>query len=481
MSWTVFYAWQSDRPGNTNRNLIQKALEDAIAQVRSDGSLTVDPRLDKDTMDVPGAPDIVATIFSKIDQAAVFVADVTLVTKDAEGRPSPNPNVLIELGYALKTLGWERIVLVVNTAFGPPEDLPFDIRQKRAVAYSISEGAEEKSPERKRLQRVLVDAVRLGLTAAEAQKPKPLAPPAPPSPAALLIEAVERQQPVQRAAARRYMADLLRVLDTLRPPTTIDDEALVAALTATRAPVAEFARVAQTLAAYRAEDAAAEVYRGFEQLLVRYDLPQGFSGTYNRTDFDFYKFLGHELLVVLVAAFLREEAWRSINALLRTPLAVRGSRPDRTTDYKDVSKYTMLLDDVRRDRLKTNNTVRLSIHADLLKDWYSNGDLAEVVGWEQFKAADYFLYVRSRIDADGPHSDVWRPWSVLYLRDLPDFVVRAESKQFATQLAEGFGLADMASLGNRIKQATEELQELYRSAFWDRPGRDYRWERIASR
>jgi len=39
----------------------------------------------------------------KIDVADVFVADVSIVGGSIE-RPAPNPNVLIELGYALCSL-----------------------------------------------------------------------------------------------------------------------------------------------------------------------------------------------------------------------------------------------------------------------------------------------------------------------------------------------------------------------------------------
>ena len=46
-----------------------------------------------------------------------------------------NPNVLLELGYALAVLGTERIVMVFNEAFGSTRDLPFDLGSKRQVVY----------------------------------------------------------------------------------------------------------------------------------------------------------------------------------------------------------------------------------------------------------------------------------------------------------------------------------------------------------
>ena len=65
--------------------------------------------------------------------ARCFVADVSIVTPAGATRLIPNPNVLLELGYASKAIGWERIVMVANTAFGQPEELPFDLRKRRVI------------------------------------------------------------------------------------------------------------------------------------------------------------------------------------------------------------------------------------------------------------------------------------------------------------------------------------------------------------
>ena len=53
---TVFYSWQSDLPNNTNRGLIQEALERAAKMIRTDDSLAVDPVLDRDTLERDGCP-----------------------------------------------------------------------------------------------------------------------------------------------------------------------------------------------------------------------------------------------------------------------------------------------------------------------------------------------------------------------------------------------------------------------------------------
>ena len=97
----VFYSWQSDLPNKTNRSFIEDALEKAAKAIRDDDSIQVEPVIDRDTVGVAGSPEISKTIFSKIDQAKVFVCDISIINSGADARLAPNPNVLIEPGYAL--------------------------------------------------------------------------------------------------------------------------------------------------------------------------------------------------------------------------------------------------------------------------------------------------------------------------------------------------------------------------------------------
>lgn len=158
MNDRVFYSWQSDSPGNTNRNFILDALETAIADINKDETTDVEPVIDRDTLGLAGSPDISHSIFEKIDAASVFVCDVSIIDPST-ARPTPNPNVLIELGYAIKSLGWHRIIMVMNTAFGGPEKLPFDLRSKRTTTYAVESDAAEKSPIRKGLAKTFVLAL----------------------------------------------------------------------------------------------------------------------------------------------------------------------------------------------------------------------------------------------------------------------------------------------------------------------------------
>jgi hypothetical protein len=159
MKRIIFYIWQSDL-GSANRNFIQRALEDAAKAIKTDDTLDIEPIIDRDTAGVPGSPEIAKTIFEKIADADVVVADVSIINRESGGRPSPNPNVLIEAGYALSAIGHERIILVFNTAFGKVEDLPFDLRPRRVTKYHIPQDAADRSAERKKLQRSLEEALK---------------------------------------------------------------------------------------------------------------------------------------------------------------------------------------------------------------------------------------------------------------------------------------------------------------------------------
>src|SRR5689334_724854 len=102
----IFYSWQTDSPSTENRSFIEDCLERASKQLKNTRARVI--HVDRDTKGVGGTPHIVDTIFAKIRACDLFVWDATLVYK--QPRPAPNPNVLIELGYALAVLGDSRII-----------------------------------------------------------------------------------------------------------------------------------------------------------------------------------------------------------------------------------------------------------------------------------------------------------------------------------------------------------------------------------
>lgn len=185
MPHKIFFSWQSDTSTAGGRNFVERALTKAAANVAKD--LTVEESIresglviDKDTKGVPGTPPIVETIFGKIDWAAIYLADLTFVGKRFDGRPTPNPNVLVEYGWALKSLGHLQIITVMNTAYGVPGDdtLPFNMKHLIwPIQYHLPAGSDDnvKQQVRNDLVKVLEEAIKRILNSDEFRSSLPKA------------------------------------------------------------------------------------------------------------------------------------------------------------------------------------------------------------------------------------------------------------------------------------------------------------------
>jgi hypothetical protein len=139
-SKSVFYSWQSDLPNKLNRYAIKNALKAALKKTSSKKNIQL--LFDEATRGVSGSPNIPKTIFKKIQKSSIFICDISTINDKApkEFRKVGNPNVMIELGYAIALLGWERIILLFNKAYGTfPDDLPFDIDRHRIMDFTIEE------------------------------------------------------------------------------------------------------------------------------------------------------------------------------------------------------------------------------------------------------------------------------------------------------------------------------------------------------
>lgn len=177
----IFWSWQSDTPGKTGRFVVRDALKEAVEELKQAPDIEEPTssenrealHLDSDIQGVSGSPDLVRTIFDKIDKADVVVADVTLVGKVVEEiddvsatlgtKKLINSNVAIELGYALRAIGDRKILLVFNQQYGKHEHLPFDLRHKGgAIVFDLPPDADLKRirEQRKKLKEWFVRALK---------------------------------------------------------------------------------------------------------------------------------------------------------------------------------------------------------------------------------------------------------------------------------------------------------------------------------
>lgn len=135
MNLTIFNSWQSDSPHNSKA--IRAALRDASNKLEEKiAGLHV--KNDEATSNQVGTMHIPSSILQNISDADIFVADLSTVGSTSDGKKKlQNPNVLIELGYAIAQLGWDRIILLFNKEFGEFKDLPFDIEKRSCLDFKI--------------------------------------------------------------------------------------------------------------------------------------------------------------------------------------------------------------------------------------------------------------------------------------------------------------------------------------------------------
>ncbi len=339
--------------------------------------------------------------------------------------------------------------------------LPFDLRMRRVIPYESRECTESRSSDRNRLQAGLEVALRSILRDAETVNEAAVQS----SLADQLRTAAEQQSRGRISLARRYMADVVARLDGINPKLVESpdiDEQLVVALNLSVQVVEEFGKLVNDLAALDATDVIAALVEGFSAVLDRYDTRKGFSGHFLNVDFDFFKFLGHELFVTLVAPFVSERRWDVLSQLLDIELCVEKMLSTGTTGmlpHEKLSASVKLLYH-RNNRLQWS---MVSPHGFVLSQRHSEGPLCSVTPLDQFVDADLFLFLRSRQHESfsGSHPE-WIPWSATYLGDrVPRFLAEAERKTAAQKLAAGLSTTSVAELQAKLGERIQELHKLF--------------------
>ncbi len=173
----AFYAWQSDTPPKINKDFIRKALNSAAERINADSNLGAELQIDSDTQNVPGTPPVTQTILDKIARCDIFFPDVTFVGRTEDGKLLLNPNVMAEYGFALRAKTVNAMMPIMNTAFGPPMELPFDMGHLRhpiqyRVEPTISDG--QRRADRAALSKKIESHLREQIAATQPPPPAPI-------------------------------------------------------------------------------------------------------------------------------------------------------------------------------------------------------------------------------------------------------------------------------------------------------------------
>ena len=147
----VFYSWQADLSDGTTRSFIAECHDQAAKELATKGEITVQTCPER-------KPANAATILKMIGSCDLFVCDLTFQGSSEDRRGNPNPDVLFELGYAVKSLGWDQVVGIVNEAFGDVDFLPFHVDRSRVFRYCLYDN-QEKSEQQALLVRHLKEAM----------------------------------------------------------------------------------------------------------------------------------------------------------------------------------------------------------------------------------------------------------------------------------------------------------------------------------
>lgn len=131
----VFYCWQSDLPYSHNKEYIRELLDNIEKSPEADQHNIA---IVEATSHMIGSPNITHELLEKIQNSDIFVCDASIINSQQEDqkiKKVPNPNVMVELGFAISSLGWDRIIMMFNEKYGSLTQLPFDLQKHRTTLY----------------------------------------------------------------------------------------------------------------------------------------------------------------------------------------------------------------------------------------------------------------------------------------------------------------------------------------------------------
>lgn len=468
MAQTVFFSWQVDTSTKSGRNFLKDAIQEACESIAEQTTVDEAPRdltVDSDTQNVAGQPPIVPTILKKIDACAVFVADMTFVGSRKDGRLTPNPNVLVEYGWALKSIGHERVISVMNATHGKPteKDLPFNLRHVRwPITYDLPDTADAaiRSQEKKALVAILAKAIRASLLTLPVASVI--------SSNKTVITDVIRQNPADKIIhLRKHLTDFLGRLESLQPKMHRDGGTatdLITAIASTESEALAFAELAETVALMNDMTVAQEIFQWFGKILSKYQPPANEAGRISNADGDFFKFIGNELFTMFIMFFLREGKLDQLRELLNGALRVapQEHRTEPTKEsWRELSEHLALLAD------ESTRTRRISVHDDLIRTRHSDGALAQIAPLRDYQDADFFLFLHGPGVTKQKYGSNWYPRSILLAKHTPLFVLEAKDYPYAMRICRTLQIGDTEELKRRLSSSKQTLQYDWQSPISD--------------
>lgn len=451
MDYKVFYSWQSDLDSRTNEQFIEEALKNAIEKLNKDSSLSVNLIFDRDIANIPGSPEIAATILAKIEESNIFVGDVSIInskhSQDIAGtkniRKTPNPNVLVELGYALKTLGTGKIVLVNNLAYGKHEELPFDFRHRYVVGYSLSQNDSKsmRETEYQKLEALLMQELQKIVLSFNKRISTEI------NPLTDAINAIKNSQPNQILLIDDFIDWMMKELDECSPPFPRlegdEIEHIVQSIDKSLGLMLGFTELSSVLVRSNSSEILYFYKRIFERIVSMYNPPLGFTGSFVNARMRFYQFIGHEAFISLVTLLLDAEKMESIADILNESLFVENDIYAGGAQNVFYTYISMIGESARGVSRPLVNAF-----TEKMDKRHSEGELANLVPAIKIGEYEYFLTLRND----------QRKWHAILntTEQVPRFLIKAKKNKYAQKLLKPLAVNSIDEIKQTLSLRTEQ-------------------------
>jgi len=192
MKIKIFYSWQTTTNSKYNRNFILTCIEKAVKKVKQKPELkNVEFIILEGVTGEPGSPQVASKIVDeRIPTSDIFISDLSVVNHiskfqkvvqkivGVKFKPFQNNNVIYEHGVAYNAIGLEKIIGILNSEYGSPnenpDNIPFDLKHIRfPIEYKYSKKTKNKEDVQKNLIDGLSSAIKdSAISALKSQKSK---------------------------------------------------------------------------------------------------------------------------------------------------------------------------------------------------------------------------------------------------------------------------------------------------------------------
>jgi len=259
-----------------------------------------------------------------------------------------------------------------------------------------------------------------------------------------LKQAFESNNPSVGALASEFFHGIVDEIDKNRPDFSQyaePDEAILRQIENSIPAISRFSETCCLASRFENKITIESFYENFSSVYKLYDVPEGFSGSYNKLHFDGFRFLGYEMMVVLVGSLLKFSKWSILKTILSSEILIDGTFKNGYIGFPRLSCYNRALDQYRNGRLGLQRT---SVLADVLQNRWEKSELSNYLTHFEFMSADYFLFLKSLCYEDNLErlSNTWRPHSCVWLQKAPRFILMLESKKLLHIISETCGFHD---------------------------------------